>query len=443
MKNGVKQKILPLLEMLVILALANCASDYEIQPETWEEFAIKRGLLSSDDSGNGSSSGDGNSSSSGGSSSSSAPYAPSSEVDSDIIFINNFAVSVGANKVTIGARINATKDNPVRKVEFIGISNWVLYEGNPISEITFTEQTAVPILNLSSKLEIDLTNASIPCGTHAFTLKACTIDACATKNEEFTKPESFCRSSGAIYGQDIFYGDELYKTVIIGDQVWMARNLNYEVEGSKCYNDEPAYCAKYGRLYNWAMAMNVCPDGWHLPTGEQWDALIMITGGTGMGGKNLKTTDDWNDYSGQSGNGTDIHGFAAMPGGGFFGRDGFNYIGQYGYWWSSDAEGERDEDDVYYYYVRYSDENARRGSAAKSAFYSVRCIKGAGIQTSSSSTPSSNSQLSSSSAGILSSSSKTYNDSDIVGCISSAGICISIEFGTCKIIGTTVKDSCP
>ena len=66
---------------------------------------------------------------------------------------------------------------------------------------------------------------------------------------------------------------QVYPIVIIGDQVWMGANLNYAADSAWCYLELPEACAKLGRLYTWSAAKQACPEGWHLPTNAEWDAL--------------------------------------------------------------------------------------------------------------------------------------------------------------------------
>jgi hypothetical protein len=110
--------------------------------------------------------------------------------------------------------------------------------------------------------------------------------------------------------------NKTYKTVKIVSQTWMAENLNYAASGSKCYDDKPENCKKYGRLYDWDAAMRVCPYGWHLPSDYEWDVLMAAVDGTERAGEKLKAKSGWNNsYQGKSGNGTDQYGFSALPGG--------------------------------------------------------------------------------------------------------------------------------
>jgi uncharacterized protein (TIGR02145 family) len=166
-----------------------------------------------------------------------------------------------------------------------------------------------------------------------------------------------------------------YKTTKIGEQVWM-ENLNYEAEGSRCYNDSISYCKKYGRLYNLAMAMKACPKGWHLPSDEEWDELIDFTGGKDVAGKKLKSKSGWNDHLDDRGRkittSTDEFGFSALPGGGGGSGGDFYGVGDIGYWWSSSEYG---SDYAYFRYMHYYNEFVNYNDLNKSYLFSVRCVQ--------------------------------------------------------------------
>ena len=186
----------------------------------------------------------------------------------------------------------------------------------------------------------------------------------------------------------ITYANKTYKTVQIGEQVWFAENLNYDAEGSVCYGNNPANCAKHGRLYNWETALKVCPEGWHLPSIAEWDKLFRFIDGTKgtespyrseTAGKHLKAVSGW-----KKGNGTDTYGFSAMPGGfgysdGTFGSFGnVDYgslnVGYYGFWWSA-SKYENGSNDACYRQVNYDYDYAYWNCSVKSSLLSVRCVK--------------------------------------------------------------------
>jgi uncharacterized protein (TIGR02145 family) len=153
-----------------------------------------------------------------------------------------------------------------------------------------------------------------------------------------------------------------YKTVIIGSQIWMAENLNYSTaSGSWCYDDNKDNCQKYGRLYDWQTAINVCPIGWRLPSKSDFETLLANVG------------DSANNafYSLKDGGSSN---FSALPGGYRYKSGRFGYIDDQGVWRTSTVE------ETHYLWIFYSnfsygfvsrlyyDDNADYG-------YSVRCIK--------------------------------------------------------------------
>jgi len=188
-----------------------------------------------------------------------------------------------------------------------------------------------------------------------------------------------------------------HETVEIGNQTWMAENLNCDVAGSKCYDNDPANCDKYGRLYDWATAMalpascnssscasqikakhrGICPSGWHIPSNDDWNVLIKFISPNCSdtdfcaGGIKLKAKEGWNDYYGRSGNGTDDFGFSALPGGSG-NSGGFSDVGKYVDWWSANESNSRNAYDRYLY---YDSEILIGRNYSKVNLFSVRCVQ--------------------------------------------------------------------
>jgi uncharacterized protein (TIGR02145 family) len=142
--------------------------------------------------------------------------------------------------------------------------------------------------------------------------------------------------------------NQTYKVVKIGTQWWMAQNLNYKVDSSWCYNDTASYCETYGRLYQWAAAMDaavvydstllnaslprkgVCPSGWHVPSDGEWTELTDTILSSPVPGQMLKGAGGWSENSG-----IDAYGFSAQPNGRRYASGDFENLGDYGFWWSS------------------------------------------------------------------------------------------------------------
>jgi uncharacterized protein (TIGR02145 family) len=185
----------------------------------------------------------------------------------------------------------------------------------------------------------------------------------------------------------------VYKTVKIGTQVWMAENLKstkftddktiplvsnktWEELKTPAYcwynNDEAANKNTYGALYNWyAVNTNkVCPTGWHLPTESEWTTLIEYLGGEDNAGGKLKEkgTIHWESPNAGA---TNEAGFTALPGGDRLGNE-FENAGELVNWWAATKIGAKDALCVN---IRYKFGNVSRYDYGRAVGYSVRCIK--------------------------------------------------------------------
>jgi len=178
--------------------------------------------------------------------------------------------------------------------------------------------------------------------------------------------------SGDSYFKDPRDGN-IYRTVKIGNHVWMTENLNYKIDGSWCYNNDEANGKKYGRLYTWDAAKAACPVGWHLPTRQEWDELLATVGGSSIAGKKLKAKSGWSHQKDRSsGNGTDDFGFSALPGGYRDSNGNFANAGSNGYWWTATENG---SNYAYYRNMHSINDDVYEYNNYKDNGYSARCVK--------------------------------------------------------------------
>ncbi len=142
---------------------------------------------------------------------------------------------------------------------------------------------------------------------------------------------------------------QVYKTVCIGDQVWMAENLNYAGAGV-CYDNDPDICDTYGRLYSLKEAtglntssanpsgiQGICPDGWHVPSVAEWDELWNSVGHNIL---KLRPTTGWPLPN----NNTNESGMSLLPGGRYTTSDNasaFEDFGRLGYFWTTNETPDR------------------------------------------------------------------------------------------------------
>ena len=237
--------------------------------------------------------------------------------------------------------------------------------------------------------------------------------------DDADKKSSSSTSKDEFLNPKITYGtmtdtrdNQVYKTVEICNnetstcQTWMAENLNYSVnpgEQSWCGGGESGTtnegdCSVYGRLYTWAAAIDsvalandadnpqtcgyfeectlptvvqgVCPEGWHLPSNDEWQTLFTAVGGEDKAGTALKSQTGWKSQTGDAAD-RDAYGFSALPAGSISNGD-FGRAGNHAYFWSAS---EYDSYNAYNMYLFYDDEGAYLSDINKGFGFSVRCLQ--------------------------------------------------------------------
>jgi uncharacterized protein (TIGR02145 family) len=184
-----------------------------------------------------------------------------------------------------------------------------------------------------------------------------------------------------------------FETIQIGDQIWMAENLNVdhyrngdlilEVKGASewrsltngawCYyNSASEGDASYGKLYNWYTVVDdrgLCPPGWHVPSDKDWKILEKFLGDHNQPGGHLKSSLGWKYPNTE---GRNIAGFSAMPGGYRFGNGIYYDLGSYGYWWTNSSFG---SNNAWTRKLEYNTSDIIRSYQMKEMGFNVRCIK--------------------------------------------------------------------
>jgi len=208
---------------------------------------------------------------------------------------------------------------------------------------------------------------------------------------------SFTKTSDGQTGTVTDIDGNVYKTITIGTQVWMAENMkttrycdgtpipyvsdhtqwaDLNTEAYCDYDNNPANSATYGRLYNWYVVdsnnpKKVCPTGWHVPTDDEWTTLATFLGGESVAGGKLKETGTTHWINSNAGVSNES-GFTALPGGDRYYFGTFHDIGYLGYWWSAT---ESNVTHAWWRGLHYDNNNLKRHDSGKNDGFSLRCIR--------------------------------------------------------------------
>jgi uncharacterized protein (TIGR02145 family) len=313
--------------------------------------------------------------------------------------------------------------NPITSPTFTRVGSYV--SGATIPALPTTSTNGIkgswsPAINNTSTTTYTFTPAKGECASTTtmtitineplqYTLTASTDNICAgetvTLSVSVNDQSLTSASCGApnVHNPNLTYGTMVdqegnsYKTIVIGTQTWMAENLrtsiysngdpipkvidqtesfwwrNYTTGIWTHYNYDIQNECPYGKLYNGFVAAdsrNVCPDGWHVPTDDEWTVLTDYLGGENVAGDKMKSTDTlyWiaPDLYSQYVGATNESGFSGLPGGFLI-----SSLGTLGHWWSSTSV----DNNLWYRVLYYRDGKVYRFSWEKEKTLSIRCLK--------------------------------------------------------------------
>lgn len=211
-------------------------------------------------------------------------------------------------------------------------------------------------------------------------------DVVLSSSEKSSSSETSVSSSSSAAVSNVEYGTltdsrdgKNYKTVKIGNLTWMAENLNFDnsatatgsIDSSFCYDGIPANCEKYGRLYQEYAATAVCPEGWRLPTANDWRDLAN-TAKSEFGDNNgsLRAVGQWEDtIFGDNVTATNASGFSALPAGYRAKTGECDGEGTKAYFWGEDNMN-------HYAWILSNQYDMEKESMQRGYFaYAVRCVK--------------------------------------------------------------------
>jgi len=228
-------------------------------------------------------------------------------------------------------------------------------------------------------------------------------DSCKKKEATEVNGNPYKGNTTAIFNSQLTYGTmtdqegNIYKTIRIGSQTWMAENLRTSIyrngktipvvtdslewcslkTGAYCnyYNTQNSvHIATYGRLYNWYAVSDsniLAPQGWHVPASSEWDTLVTYLGGVNLSVAKLK--EQGKNHWGNSNTSDNSSGFTALPGGCRMGYCYYMGLGDLGYWWSSTEF--LDMDTAWYRSLTIMPDSISPWRWFKDAGFAIRCVK--------------------------------------------------------------------